>query len=112
MKSWIDQLVPIIEEFRDGEPCLDGDEVELLGEILKTKINLHEGNITEEEYERTVDKLITQERLSFPISKRIKEQMKDALKYAINELKEFGSKEAVNELKNEILEQVNEKDKQ
>ena len=41
----------LIEEYKDGnnEP-LDGDEVDNLVKIIKTIINLHEGNITEEEY--------------------------------------------------------------
>ena len=57
MESWIEQLLPIIEEYRGGavsfvndenEP-LDGDEVDNLGKIIKAKINLHEGNITQKE---------------------------------------------------------------
>ena len=60
MESWIEQLLPIIEEYRGGavsfandenEP-LDGDEVDDLCKIIKAKINLHEGNITEEEYSK------------------------------------------------------------
>jgi uncharacterized membrane protein len=56
MKTWIEQLQPIIEEYKDGsdEP-LDGDEVDRLIDIIKAKINLHEGNITEEEYEELLD---------------------------------------------------------
>lgn len=58
MKNWIEQLLPIIEEYRGGavsfandenEP-LDGDEVDDLCKIIKAKINLQEGNITEQEY--------------------------------------------------------------
>ena len=58
MESWIEQLLPIIEEYRGGavsfasdenEP-LDGDEVDDLCKIIKAKINLHEGNITEQQY--------------------------------------------------------------
>jgi hypothetical protein len=51
METWIDQLMPIIEEYKDGsdEP-LDADEVDDLVEIIKAKINLQEGNITVEEY--------------------------------------------------------------
>ena len=47
----IDQLLPLINEYKSGsdEP-LDGDEVDSLCEIIKAMINLHEGNITEEEY--------------------------------------------------------------
>lgn len=49
--TWTEQLLPIIEEYKDGdnEP-LDGDDVDRLCEIIKAKINLQEGNITEEEY--------------------------------------------------------------
>ena len=59
MESWIEQLLPIIEEYRGGavsfannenEP-LDGDEVDDLCKIIKAKINLHEGNITQKEYD-------------------------------------------------------------
>ena len=58
MESWIEQLLPIIEEYRGGavsfandenEP-LDGDEVDDLCKIIKAKINLQEGNITEQQY--------------------------------------------------------------
>jgi len=50
-EEWIGQLYPIIEEFREDEDTpLDGDEVDNLIEILRAKINLHEGNITEQEY--------------------------------------------------------------
>lgn len=55
MESWITQLQPIILEYRgndeDSDP-LNGDEVDNLCEIIKAKINLHEGNITEDEYEK------------------------------------------------------------
>lgn len=54
MESWIEQLLPIIEEYKgsadENEP-LDGDEVDDLCKIIKAKINLHEGNITQEEYD-------------------------------------------------------------
>jgi len=53
MNSWIEQLQPIIDEYKDGsnEP-LDGDDVNRLTYILKAKINLQEGNITQEEYDK------------------------------------------------------------
>jgi len=57
MKSWIDQLIPIIDEYKNGsldEP-LDGDAVDRLCAIIKAKINLQEGNITNEEYETQLD---------------------------------------------------------
>lgn len=51
MKNWIEQLLPIIEEYKGGnDEALDGDDVDRLVDILRAKINLHEGNITEEEY--------------------------------------------------------------
>ena len=57
MESWIEQLLPIIEEYRGGAVSfasdendpLDGDEVDDLCKIIKAKINLHEGNITQKE---------------------------------------------------------------
>ncbi len=51
--SWINQLIPIINEYKDGndEP-LDGDDVDDLCKIIKAEINLQEGNITDEEYDR------------------------------------------------------------
>ena len=56
MKSWIEQLIPIIDEYKGGndEP-LDGDDVDRLVEIIKAKVNFHEGNITEEEYNEFLD---------------------------------------------------------
>jgi hypothetical protein len=57
MKTWIEQLEPIIEEYKCGgldEP-LDGDDVDELCKIIKAKINLKEGNITEDEYENILN---------------------------------------------------------
>ena len=56
MNNWIEYLLPIIEEYKDGnnEP-LDGDEVDTLCDIIKAKINLQEGNITEQEYNKLLD---------------------------------------------------------
>jgi len=53
METWIEQLQPIIDEFKDGsdEP-LDGDDVDNLVEIIRAKINLNEGNLTQEEYDK------------------------------------------------------------
>lgn len=55
MNSWIEQLIPIIIEYRDGDEPLDGDEVDRLCDIIKAKINLQEGNITDEEYDKLLD---------------------------------------------------------
>ena len=53
--GWIEILLPIIEDYRDGGEALDGDEVDSLCSILRAKINLHEGNITETEYNNILD---------------------------------------------------------
>ena len=56
MKAWMNEISTIIEEYKDGttEP-LDGDESEDLAHIIKAKINLHEGNITESEYDEILN---------------------------------------------------------
>ena len=51
--NWIElSLYDIIQEYKDGniEEALDGDEVDNLLKLLSAKINLQEGNITDEEY--------------------------------------------------------------
>jgi len=51
INSWLEQLLPIIKEFKDGDDSpLDGDEVDVLCNFIKNNINLHEGNITFNEY--------------------------------------------------------------
>lgn len=56
MNSWINHLQPLIDEYKDGtEEPLDGDEVDRLCEIIKAKINLNEGNLTENEYRKILD---------------------------------------------------------
>jgi len=48
------EIEKIIMEYKDdpeNEP-LGGDEVDDLITIIKAKINLHEGNITEDEYNK------------------------------------------------------------
>ena len=55
--SWFDlTLGQIILEYKDGsdEP-LDGDGVDDLISIIRNKINFHEGNITELEYENLMN---------------------------------------------------------
>ena len=61
MENWTKQLLPIIIEYKDGsdEP-LDCDSVDKLCHIIKTKINLQEGNITEAEYEKELDRDISE----------------------------------------------------
>ena len=61
MKDWMEHLLPIIKEYKTGsedEP-LDGDDVDRLCHIIKAKINLQEGNITAEEYEKELDVIIS-----------------------------------------------------
>ena len=51
--KWIEILQPIIDDYKEGiedEP-LDSDGVNDLCRIIKAKINLQEGNLTEREYE-------------------------------------------------------------
>ena len=52
MKDWITQLLPIIEEFKDGDnTSLDSEEVEKLSLIIRLKIDVHQGNISDKELE-------------------------------------------------------------
>lgn len=50
--EFIQPISKIIASYKDGsdEP-LDGDEVDMLTEHVRNRINLHEGNITDSEYE-------------------------------------------------------------
>lgn len=57
MENWIEQLEPIILEYKDGnDELLSIDEVDELIHIIKAKINLKEGNITEVEYNTILDR--------------------------------------------------------
>jgi len=52
MKDWITQLLPIIEEFKDGDDTsLDSEEVEKLSLIIRLKIDVHQENISDKELE-------------------------------------------------------------
>jgi len=52
MKDWITQLLPIIKEFKDGDDTsLDSEEVEKLSLIIRLKIDVHQGNISDKELE-------------------------------------------------------------
>ena len=52
MNDWIEQLLPIIEEFKDGDDTsLDSEEVEKLSLIIRLKIDVHQGNISDKELE-------------------------------------------------------------
>jgi len=51
-KSWIEQLRPIIKDFKDGSnETLTPQEVERLSLIIRMKIDLEEGNITKKDLE-------------------------------------------------------------
>ena len=51
-KSWIEQLRPIIKDFKDGSnETLTPQEVERLSLIIRLKIDLEEGNITKKDLE-------------------------------------------------------------
>lgn len=55
--KWIEmKLGEIATEYGEGEP-LDDDDVDDLMAILKIKVNFHQGNITEEEYEEAIAEL-------------------------------------------------------
>jgi hypothetical protein len=55
-KSWIEQLRPIIKDFKeDDNSPLRPEEVERLSLIIRFKIDLEEGNINEEGMEDTLN---------------------------------------------------------
>ena len=52
-KAFENAIADIILEYKDGsEDPLDGDDVDRLTEHLRNRLNLFEGNITDEEYEQ------------------------------------------------------------
>ena len=56
MNSWIDQLEPIIKEYKDGDDSpLTKKEVERLALIIRFKIDVWEGNISVEEMQKALD---------------------------------------------------------
>ena len=48
--DWLQHLIPIIVDLKDGEPKLSLDDVDWLMPVLRAKIEFHEGLISEEEY--------------------------------------------------------------
>jgi hypothetical protein len=59
MKSWIDQLRPIIKEYKDGDDSpLTPEEVERIALIIRFKIDKEEGNISAEDIESAMDEVI------------------------------------------------------
>jgi len=53
-KSWIEHLRPIIKEFKNGgNDPLTPQEVERLSMLIRFKIDLEEGNISNEDLEYT-----------------------------------------------------------
>lgn len=62
--NWMElSLYNIIQEYKDGntEEALDGDEVDGLLKILSAKVNLQEGNITNDEYDEFLENLENKE---------------------------------------------------
>ena len=56
MNSWIEQLEPIIKEYKDGDDTpLTSIEVERLALIIRFKIDVNQGNISVEDMERALD---------------------------------------------------------
>lgn len=52
---WIERLLPLMNEYMEGdcmEEPMDGDDVDDFIKIIKAKINFHQGNITELEYNK------------------------------------------------------------
>ena len=55
-KSWIEQLRPIIRDFKEGSnETLSPQEVERLSLMIRFKIDLEEGNLNNIEMEDTVN---------------------------------------------------------
>ncbi len=53
-KSWIEQLKPIIKDFKNGNnDSLTPQEVERLSLLIRLKIDIEEGNISNEDLEYT-----------------------------------------------------------
>ena len=56
MNNWIEQLEPIIKEYKDGDDTpLTSIEVERLALIIRFKIDVNQGNISVEDMERALD---------------------------------------------------------
>ena len=56
MMSWIEQLEPIIKEYKDGDnTSLTSVEVERLALIIRFKIDVNQGNISIEDMEKALD---------------------------------------------------------
>ena len=61
MKNWLEQLQPIVIEFKDGSEKLSLEDVIRLTQIIQAKINLAEGNICEKTYKAILDSSKTTE---------------------------------------------------
>jgi hypothetical protein len=56
MNDWIEQLQPIIDEYKDGDDMpLSPDEVERLALIIRFKIDVNQGNVSVEEMQQALD---------------------------------------------------------
>ena len=55
-KSWIEQLRPIINDYKDGShKSLTSQEVERLALIIRLKIDLEEGNVSKKDLEIAIN---------------------------------------------------------
>jgi len=97
---FMDNLIPIIMTYRgeseeeQSEP-LDGDSAEKLGNMLRVKIDFHEGNITEEEYDERLDLPVVEQKLIDKTLENIKEDILKGDLTAIEELIKSCPKESL-----------------
>ncbi|MBU0479068.1 hypothetical protein KKC91_10945 [bacterium] len=62
--AWEEELIKIVADYKEKEgyevdEALDGDETERLAGILLIELDLMEGNITQEEYLKRLERLET-----------------------------------------------------
>jgi len=62
--AWDEELIKIVADYKEKEgyevdEALDGDETERLAGILLIELDLMEGNITQEEYLKRLERLET-----------------------------------------------------
>jgi len=56
MNDWLEQLQPIIDEYKDGDDMpLSPDEVKRLALIIRFKIDVNQGNVSVEEMQQALD---------------------------------------------------------
>jgi len=55
--DWLEYLLPIVNDFKDGKESLTGEDVDWLMTTLRCKIEYNEGLITKDEYELVMNDL-------------------------------------------------------